>query len=229
MRVLVDEGHLGLELTGGRTLTLTPGDVPVARLGGGGVLVSAAALGRGRSLRSGLPSWHWVLSGGASDAHAAWWTSAIEWLASGLTSDVVVAAGPAQPYTVSRSRLEGALPAEITAVTDSGRITVPVIPITDTRGTASFVPTTIGPQTLSIGERGPVGAAVVTDGTDRLSWAEAAVEIGGRGGAILPPIEAAATPTMPLERGPDRSWLVFLLIAGAMGAGWTTRRVGGLA
>jgi hypothetical protein len=169
-----------------------------------------------------------VLEGGAEAAHGDWWESAVEWLAGGLTRDALVSGGTVQPYTVWEGRLEGRVPSALTVRFDDGAAGLDILRIARDRGVVRFVPTVTGAHTFSAAEESALGATVVLDGTERLTWAGAALEVGGGAGALIPANDAATVDGTPLDSGDGRSWLFFLFLTALMGAGWTVRRLQGL-
>lgn len=230
----------------GSPLALAAGEVPVVTLGTDRVLVAAAVHGRGRRLRSGLTTWPWVLSGGVPDAHTAWWVSAVDWLAGGLTRDAMVTGAASQPLAAWHGRIDGRVPGALRvtapdASVDSAAAVLNVEYSASDRGTLSFVPTAAGTYLLRDADPVEAGvgtpldtaptldAALALDGTDRLDWGKAALEIGGSGGTIVSAADAPTSAGTAVGRSGGRPWLPFLLVAGLMGAGWTVRRTRGLA
>ena len=195
---------LDIDVTGTSVVVMeVGGGVPVAStaaaatssgsVGVASAFVTAGTLGRGRILRSGLETWPWVLEGGAADAHAAYWSSVVEWLADGLTEDVLLTGPSAQPYSAWKGRLEGAVPQTLSVASDIDANVLVVSRVAADRGTVRFVPTTVGPHTLSredaafgATEHAAFAAIVVRPADERLSWAEAALEVGGSGASIVP-------------------------------------------
>lgn len=171
------------------------------------VVVYAATPGRGRLVVSGLDSWPWVLAGGASQAHADYWQSVVEWLAGGLRDDQLLVGAPTQPYEAWEGRLDRA----------DGR-----------SSTLRMVPTGAGSTVLRLESGDTVGAAIAVPGDEALDWLTAAAIVGRSGGAL---VEAERAPTArgaPLGDGPRRDWPAFLLLGALMLSGWGTRRVTGL-
>jgi hypothetical protein len=78
------------------------------------VFARAAYLGRGRIYASGLETWPWAMEAGFAAEHQVYWESVVEWLASGLADDMVLAGEPGVPWTRWEARLEGDIPASLT-------------------------------------------------------------------------------------------------------------------
>ncbi len=252
---------LDLDVTG-TPIALAAGEVAVAVAARAGatqptqptdVFVTAATHGRGRVLRSGLHSWPWVLEGGAGASHVAFWSSAVAWLAGGLTEEVLLDGPRVQPYTAWAGRIEGALPAalRVTSPQDTTSVHDTQAPI-DTRafndldagseteslaivrtgagrGLVRFVPTGAGTHTFAIDGGPPFAATIVEASGERLSWADAALEVGAGGGSIVAAEGASPGEGAPLAGGNGRDRLIFLALAVLMSAAWTIRRFRGLA
>lgn len=201
-------------------------ELPVVSAGSD-VVVAASSRGRGRVLRSALATWPWVLAGDAERAHAEWWVSAIEWLAGGLADDAILSERPAQTRTAWVGRIDGRVSERARIASAAGEASLSVSSVAPDRGLVSFVPTSPGAHPILNDDGTPLGAATVLAGTERLTWADAALEIGGHGGRIVGR-GASALQAQPLDEGSSRAALLFALLATLMGAGWLTRRIHGL-
>ena len=210
----------------------------------------AGYLGRGRVLTSGIETWPWVMEAGHADAHAAYWESVVEWLASGLTADVALHAPIAQPRVRWTGHLEGEVPgpfglsrpggssepdgqSEIDARSGSAVPASEGLAVTDERAPSiTFVPSASGAHGLApITGAAPIFGAIAAPHSERLSWTAAALEIGRAGGRVVPARRTTAEGTAQLSTpaSPSRTlrWLLFLGLAALATIGWATRRVSG--
>jgi hypothetical protein len=224
------------------------GGAVAARQGTPDSFVMATTVGRGRALLSRLETWPWVLRGGVPDAHASYWTSVVEWLAGGLTDEVLLRGPRAQPLTAWVGELEGAVPSTVSVGQDSDVVelatavevaTVAPGATTDTDdaagggsgvgvGSVRFVPVRVGAHPVFVDDAAPFDALVVHPGDDRLRWVEAALEVGGSGATILAADARVAPVGLPVGGSDRRTRAQFLLLAGLMAAGWSARRIRGL-
>lgn len=173
------------------------------------VYASADWVGRGRIFASGIESWPWAMEAGLVDEHRRYWESVVEWLAGGLTSHVSLTGDVGRPGVAWMGRLESdAAPAR----------------------SIRLVPTSTGGHPVGSGGGEANLGVVVVDGSERASWTDAALEIGGAGGLVLDVSSTSIAPLPgPLSRPATRRWLLFLALGGLAVVAWTTRRVAGYA
>ncbi len=181
----------------------------------GAVYASAEWVGRGRIFTSGIETWPWVMEAGLADEHRRYWESVVEWLAGGLTAHLSLSGGVGRPGVAWMGRLEGdTLPSRrvrLVPTRTGGHPLGPVPPLS----------TGLGEANLGI---------VVVDGSERGSWTEAALEIGGAGGLVRTAASVSSAPLRgPLFRPATRRWLLFLTLATLAVAAWATRRIEGQA
>lgn len=200
-----------------------------AGVGGQEAFATAAMVGRGRVVRWGLESWPWVMEAGAARAHERSWASIVAWLAGGLRDDVHVTGPSGQPWAMWEGEVEGALPPALLVETEGGPESLAIQAIDPMRGSVRFVPTTSGAHELGAAGTAPFAAALIEGGGERLTWADAALEIGREGGTVRADPRVAAIDDGPFAS--DDTWrrLLFLALAALVGLSWIVRRTRGLA
>jgi hypothetical protein len=212
-----------------RMVTLPAGGSPVAwsRNSGGSESVHARAdwVGRGRIFSSGFESWPWVMEVGQIEGHRRYWESVVEWLASGLTRDVVLAGQPGLANVAWDGRLQGMGAAAQIISTRAQQARVEVLYVPGHTPRVRTVPTETGVHPITVGERD--FGMISVDATERTSWTGAALEIGSRGGTVAA-ASGSLTPPTPWNRTLLR-WLAFLLLAALASIAWAARRLAGLA
>lgn len=218
-------------------------------------LARAFHVGRGRIYASGLETWPWAMEAGLGADHEAYWESVVEWLAGGLTEDVLLGSEPAQPWVRWRGRIEGDVPTALMlrrpgGVPGEASADEPLPAIGGPLGspaTLSFVPVaegahvleparpragdaaaTASPATDSPSTAPPTFGTVAVPPGERLTWPAAGLEIGRAGGRVVLAGEPALAASGQRAR-PSRAlpWIAFLLLAALAASAWTARRVGG--
>jgi len=185
--------------------------VPIAWAGGSAaapdrVYAAAGWFGRGRIVSSGLETWPWAMEGGLVEEHSRHWESVVEWLAGGLRDEPTLAASVGAPYLAWNGKLQGS---------DVAQTHIHFVPV--------------GPGEHVLRDDPRLGA-IIAGGGERLSWTQAALDIGGEGATVLPRSEGDQGQSgRRLPTSPWMGWAAFLLLAASQLVAWTARRIEGLA
>jgi hypothetical protein len=206
------------------------GSLPTAPGEQAAIYAAADWLGRGRIYTTGFESWGWAMEAGLGDQHRQYWESVVEWLAGGLAADLTLSARPGRVAVAWEGRLEGDVPSgvRVSGPGATGTDSLPILTDPGSEARVRFVPTEVGGYEVDAGARSSLGVPVVPS-TVPISWAQAALEIGGAGGRVTSEAEFFPTdPAAPLGRSRGMLWLLFISLAGLAVTGWAHRRIHGL-
>ena len=187
-------------------------------------VLAAAVRGRGRVVVSGLETWPWRMEAGLVAAHEAFWGSVVEWLAGGLTEGWTLSAPPAAPGVLWVGRLEGAVPdsLDLTPAEGSPEVVRPAVGNGAGDAVVRIVP--LAPGGIALGEDRSHGVVVQAPG-EPMTWADAALRVGGAGGLVEPAPAGAPDGSRPAPRPEPGRWPGFLLLAVLAASGWAARRL----
>jgi hypothetical protein len=226
-----------------------PGSSVGARAVDGAAVMLLRPSGRGRAAWSGIEdTWRARLEGGSVEAHRAYWSALVDWLAAGRLSGARYAFEPASPAAGDLVRVAGA---DADSVAGAGGVGAAAPGGISGRGDAGPAVAVVGPGGFRAPAAAPfvvpdtgvyalvdaagdtlIGTRVEAARTARHAFARAALLAHASGGAALP--APALADWLSARGAPVRdpravlAWLVLAAAALALVGAWARRRLRGL-